>query len=132
MPFSALYASGMAELAARGYANDISNHRSGRHESRAHRAAHGAGLYAARRRALRGDDELTEVIRTSRIFVSPTEQQLVGPRMVLTVEPRIGAPDLPTVGYHLLVAVDEQGRTTVIDDLAPVEKAYRKAVLARE
>lgn len=130
MAFADLYAWARTELQARGYANDIASST----DPAGTNVGHTVPLTEVGRTPREAfpdcsDAELRSALGRARLFLSPDETARIMPGTVLTIEPRISAAGLPTVGFHLMVAFDEQGNRTLIDELGAAEDAYRRAVL---
>lgn len=132
MPFAALYADAVNHMQQRGYANHIVSATDPAGTNIGHTVPHTETGRTPR--DVLGDveaDKLSAGISAARVFVSPVETRPIEPGVVLTIEPRMSAPGLPTVGFHFLVAFHEGGSSEVIDELQPAEDAYRLAAAAR-
>lgn len=58
---------------------------------------------------------VAELVGNKRIYVSPTEQTVIGERTAFTIEPRLSAPGLPSTSFHMVVVI-EDGKTHVVTE----------------
>ncbi len=68
-------------------------------------------------------EQLAELVSSRRRFLNASEQLVVTDRLVFTVEPRLSAPGLPNVGFHVLVGF-EYGKRSIVTEYDPLFELF--------
>ncbi len=125
MAFSELYHVAMTHVGRYGYANLIESHT----DSAGTNIGHTIPLSYTSDDTFKKIDtasdfaSLRKMLSEGRSFINAKESQTIESNMAFTIEPRLSAPGLPRIFYHLTVIMD-QGVPTVCHGFGPVFEAF--------
>lgn len=132
MTFAELYGEAMVVIHRSGMTNNIHSSHHGDDTNIGHSIPWSEKpIGPTERRILAGGtaERVAELVSDGRAFISESGSRIITDGLAFTIEPRLAAPSLPTVSFHLTVGF-ELGKRIVIGEFEPLFEAFGMDYLA--